>query len=121
MDSSDYFETNKTVSARLKECEEQTVREQGPPPVDLRAIPRERWDEYLHFHVTLPPAVAAVLDGNPIPGDQVGAFELAVEAFHGVTSPYYISMCPVLQSYGRTWRYVPEAGAFRTGFSLQKE
>lgn len=121
MDSSDYFETNKTVSARVRQIEEEIVREKGPGPVDLREIPRERWDEFLNYQVTLPPAVAAVLDGNPIPGDQVDAFELAVEAFHGVSSPYYVAMGSHLRIYGRPWCYVPAVAPYVTGFRLMKE
>ncbi|MEA3212445.1 MAG: hypothetical protein QOE70_5502 [Chthoniobacter sp.] len=121
MDSSDYFETNKSGAALARESEEEIVREGGPGPVDLREIPRERWDEFIHYQVTLPPSVAAMLDGEPIPGDQVDAFELAVEAFHSVASPYYIAMCPILQTRGRPWAYVPAVAPYVTGFRLLKE
>jgi hypothetical protein len=122
MDSSDYFETNKKMAALLREAEQEIVDAGGPMPVDLRNVPRERWDEFVAFYVTIPAAVAATItDGEPIPPDQIDAYEDAVAKFHGVTEPYYICLNASLRKRGRAWSYVPGAAQFITGFRLGKD
>ncbi|MGB8170965.1 MAG: hypothetical protein WCF18_25910 [Chthoniobacteraceae bacterium] len=122
MDSSDYFETNKTMAALLREAEQEIVDAGGPLPVDLRNVPRDRWDEFISFHVTLPAAVGATItEGEAIPPDQLDAYEDAVAKFHGVTEPYYINLSESLRDYGRAWKYVKEAAKFLTGFRLGKD
>lgn len=120
MNSSDYFENNRTTAALTRDAETEIVSH-GPRPVNLRTIPRERWDEYLSFHLTVPPAVLTTLDGEPIPPGQLDAYEDAVAHWHGITAPYYVSTSFALRSLGRPWRYVPEAAEFLTGFTLCKD
>ena len=122
--AADYFESNKTAAALLRDSETAYVHNDGPPPVDLRALPRENWGTVLQRHVTLPEGVRAFLDGHdgsPLASSVVHALEETVESYHGVTAPWCILSSPAIQSSGRAWRYVPEAAPYLTGFVLMKE
>ena len=90
------------------------------PPVDLREIPREQWDNYIDRDVTMPPSVQTV-PSTPLTEAQVHAIEEGTEKFHAVTQPYYIHMSFTLQQTGRPWLFEPEVGKFLTGLTLGKE
>ena len=70
-------------------------RPPNPPrtePVDLRTVPRERWDEYDCYPLMQPPDVAAWVAGMEEPVSQCQAERYAMEdriaAFYGITAPW---------------------------------
>ena len=110
--------SNLTAAALLKEHEERLAAEKHAL-VDLRSVPRERWPEFYGRDVTLPVDIKKYLSGRqpgPMTNDEVQALEIAVERFHSVTEPYYVSMTPHMQTDGRAWCYVPDAAPYMSGF-----
>ena len=99
---------------------ERKIVEVALAPVDLREIPREQWDHYIHRDVVLPPSVPLV-SSVPFTKAKVRAIEEEVERYHGITPPYFIHMSLTLQQTGRPWYFIPEAGKFLTGLTLGKE
>jgi hypothetical protein len=114
--------TNKTNAALLRESELEIVQ-RAEPPVDLRTVPPEQWDNYLQHDVVIPPELHGFLpdgDFGLLEEYEINAVEEATENFHGVKPPYYIYMSLTLQQTGRPWAYVPEAGQYLTGLTLGK-
>jgi hypothetical protein len=114
------FEDNRTVAAQLRD-EELAIVAEKIRPIDLRTIPREQWDKYLDFQLTVPEHLLDAVEGGPLDADTLRALDEAVERFHGITAPYYVTTTASLQHQGRGWSYVPEAAEFLTGFVLDKE
>ena len=120
----DVLESNRSFAALARDSELETVKFKDAP-IDLRTIPREQWDQYIDYQVTLPPEVAGYLEGRdkselPMKKEEVHALEIALEKWHDVAEPYYISMCATLQSKGRAWAYVEVAAPYLTGFLFGK-
>jgi hypothetical protein len=113
-------DNNKTTAAHLRDDELAIVADKIRP-IDLRSIPRERWDEFVNFHLTLPEHLLDAIGGGPVDPKLVPALEEAVERFHGITAPYFVIATFEIQQLGRSWRFVPEAAEFMTGFLLDKE
>jgi hypothetical protein len=111
---------NKTAAAHLRDDELAIVADQIRP-IDLRSIPRERWHEFVNFHLTLPEHLLDAIGGGPVDPKLVPALEEAVERFHGITAPYFVIATFAIQDFGRGWCFVPEAAEFMTGFLLDKE
>ena len=109
--------SNRSFASHARDLERELAAH-PVPPVDLRTISRAEWGRWVNFHLTLPPRLLDGFDPGPIPRDSVAPLEDAVARFHGVTEPYNVQMCPVLESTGRAWKHVPEAGASLTGFFL---
>lgn len=120
-----FFKTNQTPSAFVRADEEALVANDGPGPVELRIVARQRWDSLLNKHVTVPDAVRNYIarhpEGEPFTTEEVQDLEIAVEKYHGITEPFYVHMDIHLQQTGRTWMFVPEAVRFQSGFVLGKE
>lgn len=115
--------SNRSLSAMVRD-DELAAANAAVAPVDLRAIPHERWNEYRERDVTLPPAVLSYLNGSEnrrLTEDETNGLIDQVSAFHGVKSPWYIVASPTLRRTGRAWSYVPELAPFVTGFFLEKE
>jgi hypothetical protein len=123
--------TNKSAAALLRDSELDIARRKQPP-VDLRTVPLEQWDNYLEHDVVMPSELRHFLDLREyenihatkefvsLDEKAVHGFEEWTEKFHGVKPPYHIYMSITLQQTGRPWKYVPEAGAYLTGFILGK-
>lgn len=125
--ASDMFESNRSGDALLRESEADMAK-RAIPLLDLRTVPREKWDAFLSRQLAVPPAIASFLaceltDGPPFPltTEQVHAAEEAVEKFHGITEPYYAAMIPHLGHTGKAWCYVPELAPYVSGFSFGKD
>ncbi len=120
--TNDLFFSNKSLAALARDAEAESAK-CGPAPVDLRAIPREEWNKWLNCDVTLPPTVGAYLaahpKGQPPTSDEVQNLECVVEEWHGVSSPFYVSMSLTLQAVDKPWQYVETENL--TGFALGKE
>ena len=115
--------SNLTGAALWKEHEERLALDK-PPLVDLRTIPREQWLEYFGRDVMPSPEIQKYLDGRepgPLSQDEVQMLEIAMEKFHGITEPFYITMGIDLQTTGRTWTFIPEAAPYMSGFEFQIE
>ena len=114
--------SNRSPAAMARDAEAD-VAAHGPGPVDLRSIPKDQWDRFIDFDVTLPPAVQTYLAdypvGQPLTTEEVQNMEIAVEQWHGVSEPYYIAMSLTLQQSGKPWAYV-QSDKF-TGFTFGKE
>ncbi len=113
--------TNKSAAALLRDSELDISRRKQPP-VDLKTVPLEQWDNYLEHDVTLPEPIAHLLKSMPVAPNPtiVHQIEQTVEEFHNVKPPYHIYMSITLQQTRRPWKYVPEAGAYLTGLILGK-
>jgi hypothetical protein len=115
--------SNRSLSAMVRD-DELAAANAAVPPTDLRAIPRDRWNEYRERDVTLPPAVLSYLAGaenRRLTEAETNGLIDQVAAFHDVESPWYIAASPTLRRTGRAWSYVPEIAPFVTGFYLEKE
>src|SRR6266478_5701486 len=113
--AAEFFETNKSAAAQVRDAEQETVDEGGPHPVDLRSIPREKWDEFVNYQLVIPPDVAKSIEGEaPYDRQTVAAIEQAVEKWHGITPPFFAVMDVGMQQLGRGWKYVPEAAPYLT-------
>lgn len=122
MDANDLLETNKTAGALLRDAELELVKRKEPP-VDLRTIPLEQWDNYIGRDVVLPAIIKEWLDARPpaaIDETFVQQAEEFTEQHHDVKTPYYLTMSLTLQQTGRAWAYVPEAAPYLTGLTLQR-
>jgi hypothetical protein len=119
----DFIETNKSPAACVRDGELEIVADGKPWFVDLRSVPREKWDDYVDWDVALPPGVAKYLDGHigPLTTEESDNMEIAIEKFYGIEAPYYITASATMQSKGRSWSYVPESAIFCTGFHIAKE
>jgi hypothetical protein len=111
---------NKSAAAHLRDEELAFVAEKIRP-IDLRAVPRERWDEYVNFHLALPDHLLDAIEGGPVDPELLPTLEQAVEKHHGITAPYHVTTTFTLRDFGRGWHFVPEAAEFMTGFLLDKE
>jgi hypothetical protein len=118
----DLFFSNKSTAALARDAEAECAKH-GPAPVNLRAIQRGDWDNWLNCDVTLPPAVqkylAAHPKGQPLTSDEVQNLECVVEQWHGISPPFYVTMTLTLQTIGRPWQYVETQNL--TGFTLGKD
>ncbi|MES2569348.1 MAG: hypothetical protein V4710_04755 [Verrucomicrobiota bacterium] len=79
----------------LKREVQDYAREQGwdkVPPIDLRRIPRERWDDVLAFPLEWPPEVRAYVDGHQgaFSVDEIDSLEETLDRFYEVTPPYTV-------------------------------
>ncbi|MEA3207849.1 MAG: hypothetical protein QOE70_906 [Chthoniobacter sp.] len=115
------LESNKTAAAQLRDGEIERLRAGGPAPIDLRSVPSEQWEQLLLHHVTVPPEIGASIDAQPIPPELVPSYEEAMERYHGVTPPYFLTMTPTLRRIGRAWAFVPELAPLVSGFILERE
>jgi hypothetical protein len=116
------LETNRTAAAELRESEAELVR-RPIPLLDLRTVPRERWDSMLDRELVVPPTIASLLPDveYPISGEQADAFADGIAMFYGIAPPYYVEMSIRFQQTGRAWAYVPEAAPYVSGFYFSKE
>jgi hypothetical protein len=115
------FPTSNLSAAALWREHEERLAVEKTPLVDLRSIPREQWPEYYGRHVTIPADIQKYLDGRepgPMTKEEVQNMEIAVERYHGVTEPCYVSMGPNLQTEGKAWSYVAEAAPYLSGFEF---
>jgi len=119
----EFIETNKSPAACVRDNELEIVAEGKPWFVDLHAVPREKWDDYVPWDIALPPGVAKYLDGHegPLTADEIQNMEIAIEKFYEIEPPFCIIASATMQSRGRSWSYVPESAKFCTGFHLDKE
>lgn len=116
--------TNKNAGALLRDSELDVVKH-AEPPIDLRTVPLEQWDNYIGRDVSLSPFIASCIKpglhhGAHYKKKAVETLEEMVEHHHGVKPPYYIAMSITMQQTGRPWAYVPEAGQYLTGLTLGK-
>ncbi|MEA3210964.1 MAG: hypothetical protein QOE70_4021 [Chthoniobacter sp.] len=112
--------SNRTIAAHARDSERFVIAKRVTP-IDLRSLPRDRWDEFIDFHLTLPPRLLDGFDPGPLPADSIEALEDAVARFHGITEPYFVAIDTQLEKTGRAWRYEPDAAAFLTGFRLDRD
>lgn len=62
------------------------------PSVDLRSIPRDGWREHVMRSVAIPPDLERFLAGQTaFTQDELNSIEDRLTAYHGVTSPFYIT------------------------------
>lgn len=118
----EFFETNKTAAAGVRDDEEEMATTKILPS-DLRTVPRENWGEHENSFIALPPDVAAFLANReiaPLTKEEVQGMEITVETYHGVSFPWCI-VCCLDPHTGRSWRYCKEAAPYKTGFILIKD
>jgi len=119
----DFFETNRTMAAQVRDNERQ-IAARREPPVNLAAVPRDQWDRCVNFEVLPPEAIAKYLKDRPelpFPTEEIHALEDEIERAYGVSAPFGIAMTLRYQRTGRTWSYAPEAAPYLTGFYLLKD
>jgi hypothetical protein len=118
----DMLESNRTLSAMVRDDEAELVR-LPIPLLDLQTVPREQWDAMLDRDLMVPPAISSLLSDAtyPLSGEQADAFATGIETFYGITPPYYVHVSIRLQQTGRAWAFVPEAAPYLSGFSFNKE
>ena len=119
------LETNQTNAALLRDTERE-IAQRAEPPVDLRSVPREQWDRFLDWDVTLPAIVKVFLErkerlSESFTRAEVHAIEEATELHHAIEEPYHVTMSPTLQTTGRAWAYVWETEPYLTGLVLGKK
>lgn len=63
------------------------------PPVDLRTVPREQWEDYDCAPLVVPPDVARYLAGldGPMTTLERDGIEDRVAAFYGITPPWLVT------------------------------
>ena len=119
----DFFETNKTMAAQVRDDERQ-IAARREPPVNLASVPRDQWDRCVNSEILPPEPIAKYLKErpeSPFPTEEIHALEDAIERAYGVSAPFGIAMTPRFQKTGRTWGYAPEAAPYLTGFTLLKD
>lgn len=114
--------SNRSFAAMARDDEMEAARK-ADPPVNLRSVPLEEWDQHIEFDVTLPPELQTYLDGRepgPLTKDEIDGLEDQIAAFHEVKPPYHIVCALTLQTTGRPWLHVPEVAPYVTGFYLER-
>jgi hypothetical protein len=114
--------SNRGFTALAHETERIMI-ERARPPVDLRKLPRDQWDELCRRDVTLSDAIRKFTDGHDgaYTETEVQSLTDALETYHGVREPFYIAMRVPMQQTGRAWIFEEAAAPFLTGFVLEKE